>query len=142
MECNVNTDCSTNRACIQNHCMDPCLFDNVCAPTAICSTANHIASCACPPGYVGNPQVSCSPKGPPLPVETEEECQIDSDCPSGRACLDHTCRNPCFELSPCASTAICSVVDTTPFRTMICSCREGWIPGINFINILQAAFMR
>ena len=80
------------------------------------------------PGQVGNPLVACSPKGPPLPVESEDECQIDSDCPSGRACLEHKCRNPCFELNPCASSAICSVVDTVPFRTMICSCREGWVP--------------
>ena len=108
--------------------MDPCLFDNICAPTAICTTANHVSACTCPPGYVGNPLVSCSPKGPPLPVEAEDECQIDSDCPSGRACLEHKCRNPCYELNPCAASAICSVVDTTPFRTMICSCREGWIP--------------
>ena len=40
----------------------------------------------------------------------------------------YRCKNPCYELNPCDATAVCSVVDTVPFRTMICSCREGWVP--------------
>jgi len=84
VECNINPDCPSNKACIRNHCMDPCLFDNVCAPTALCTTINHVASCACPPGLVGNPLVSCSAQKEPLPVESEPECTIDSDCPSGK----------------------------------------------------------
>ena len=42
--------------------------------------------------------------------------------------MDAKCLNPCYELNPCDATAVCSVVDTVPFRTMICSCRTGWYP--------------
>ena len=36
VECYINSDCDSSKACIQNECFDPCLLDNVCAPTAIC----------------------------------------------------------------------------------------------------------
>ena len=127
VECNINEDCADNKACVQHHCVNPCHFDNLCAPTAICTAINHAASCHCPSGFVGDPLVLCSPKKPPI-EEIEYECSVDSDCPSGRACLERDCRNPCYEISPCDATAVCSVVDTVPFRTMICSCREGWVP--------------
>lgn len=128
VECYVNNDCDASKACVQSQCLDPCLLDNVCAPTAICKVINHDASCACPPGYVGDPLVLCSAKLDPIPALAEVECVTDADCPSGRACLDNRCQNPCYELSPCDVTAVCSVVDTVPFRTMICSCRTGWVP--------------
>ena len=127
VECYVNRDCDTTKACIQNQCLDPCLLDNVCAPTAICRVINHDASCTCPPGYIGDPMVLCTPKQEPIP-DLVVECEVDSDCPSGRACINQRCVNPCYELNPCDVTAVCSVVDTVPFRTMICSCREGWAP--------------
>ena len=127
VECYVNRDCDTTKACIQNQCLDPCLLDNVCAPTAICRVINHDGSCTCPPGYIGDPMVLCTPKQEPIP-ELVVECEVDADCPSGRACINQKCVNPCYELNPCDATAVCSVVDTVPFRTMICSCREGWVP--------------
>ena len=128
VECQINDDCPDDKACIQNQCLNPCLIDNICAPTAICSTIRHNAACSCPSGFVGDPLVLCSPKEDPIPELAKVECKVDSDCPSGRACLDNRCRNPCYELNACDITAVCSVVDTVPFRTMICSCREGWIP--------------
>lgn len=81
----------------------------------------HIASCSCPSGTIGDPFVLCTPREEPQVVETPV-CQDDSDCPSGLACLDEKCQNPCYELSPCDDSAICTVVDTVPFRTLICSC--------------------
>ena len=50
VECYVNRDCDTTKGCFQNTCFDPCLLDNVCAPTAICTAVNHLGSCTCPPG--------------------------------------------------------------------------------------------
>ena len=128
VECQINQDCASNKACIQSKCVDPCLINKVCAPTAICSVINHVEACKCPSGFIGDPFVLCSPEKDPIPELQDVECEVDSDCPSGRACLDNKCRNPCYSLSPCDDTAVCSVVDTVPFRTMICSCREGWIP--------------
>ena len=123
VECNVNPDCPDDKGCVANKCVDPCLTAqaDVCAPTASCRVRAHVASCFCPPGTVGDPFVQCGPRPPPEAVEVEV-CQTDADCPSGTACIRETCINPCYELTPCDRTAICSVVDTVPFRTMICSC--------------------
>ena len=128
VECRINQDCSQTSACINNKCANPCLYENPCAPSATCSVQNHVAKCTCPPGWVGNPLVSCSPKPPPQPVDSEPECYTDGDCPDDTACLDQRCANPCHSLSPCHVTSVCSVVNSLPFRTMICSCREGWVP--------------
>ncbi len=127
VECRIHDDCPNDKACYQNQCHDPCLIENPCAPTAICSTNRHTASCSCPPGLVGDPFVQCAVNDP-IPTIDDPDCEVDSDCPSGRACINDICVNPCYTLSPCDATAICSVVDTVPFRTMICSCREGWQP--------------
>ena len=128
VECRINQDCSENSACISNRCVNPCLYENPCSQHATCTVQNHIAKCQCPPGWVGNPLVSCSPKEEPDLVSPEPECYVDGDCPDDTACLNERCENPCFSLSPCDHTAICTVVNSLPFRTMICSCREGWVP--------------
>ena len=82
VECYVNRDCDTTKACIQNQCLDPCLIAAECAPTATCRVINHDASCTCPPGTVGDPFVECTPRPPPESVLTVE-CEVDSECPSG-----------------------------------------------------------
>ena len=122
VECLINQDCPQDKACIQNRCVNPCLHDPPCAPTADCRVRQHSASCVCPPGTIGNPFVLCSPREEPVVTEVPE-CVVDTDCPSGMACLDQDCKNPCYELEPCDKTAFCEVIDTAPFRTMICSCK-------------------
>ena len=82
VECYVNRDCDTTKACIQNQCLDPCLIAAECAPTATCRVINHDASCTCPPGTVGDPFVECTPRPPPESVLTVE-CEVDAECPSG-----------------------------------------------------------
>ena len=128
VECRINPDCSSDSACISNRCVNPCLYDNPCAPSATCSVENHNAKCMCPPGWVGNPLISCRPKEQPDILEPEPECRVDGDCPDDTACLNERCENPCHSLSPCHVSAICTVVNSLPFRTMICACREGWVP--------------
>uniref|UniRef100_A0A0K2TAS5 Putative LOC101893139 [Musca domestica] n=1 Tax=Lepeophtheirus salmonis TaxID=72036 RepID=A0A0K2TAS5_LEPSM len=127
VECAINEDCNSERACYQDKCIDPCVLDNPCAPNALCKTVQHASSCVCIPPLIGNPFVSCVEKEP-SPIEVEKECVVDSDCPSQLACLNDYCENPCYSLTPCHTSAMCSVVDTSPFRTMVCTCREGWIP--------------
>lgn len=56
-ECIRNFDCPTTKACTQNKCADPC--PGTCASNAICSVANHIPSCSCLPGYIGDPYRYC-----------------------------------------------------------------------------------
>ena len=58
--CGTNNDCPDYTACQNRKCINPCAEDNVCAPNAICTVTRHKAICACPDGYIGSPEISCS----------------------------------------------------------------------------------
>ncbi|KAJ8890112.1 hypothetical protein PR048_009619 [Dryococelus australis] len=130
VECHVDGDCPSDHACLERHCINPCLMarEPVCAPNAICYVQNHAAGCRCPEYLpMGNPTAFCERSPPAQPAEPE--CRIDVDCPTQQACISNKCVNPCKELAPCSPTARCSVLDTVPVRTMICTCPEGWVPN-------------
>lgn len=57
-ECVLNSDCSKNKACVNNKCIDPC--PGVCGVNAECRVNNHIPICNCVHGYTGNPSVRCT----------------------------------------------------------------------------------
>lgn len=57
-ECLTNSDCPSNRACVNNKCQDPC--PGSCGQNANCQVVNHLASCVCLTGYVGDPYRFCS----------------------------------------------------------------------------------
>lgn len=57
-ECVLNTECTWNKACINQKCVDPCA--NMCGREALCSVINHIPMCDCPYGYTGNAYVACT----------------------------------------------------------------------------------
>lgn len=125
-DCELHADCADDHVCEQGACRPACAAQPApCAPNADCFARNHAASCRCPPALpLGDPLVYCQK----IKVIGEPECRMDGDCPSGRACLRDQCREPCAELRPCAGSARCSVSDSTPFRTLICRCPEGFIP--------------
>ena len=56
-ECNVNSDCSSDRACINRKCQDPC--PGLCGVNAYCRVRNHIPICVCNKGYSGDPFSQC-----------------------------------------------------------------------------------
>lgn len=58
-ECVLNYDCPNNKACIRNHCIDPC--QGICAVQAKCSVINHIPVCSCHEGFTGNAFSACYP---------------------------------------------------------------------------------
>lgn len=58
-ECVINNDCSRDKACVRNKCIDPC--PGTCGQNAICDVINHIPMCSCPQGMAGNAFVQCSP---------------------------------------------------------------------------------
>lgn len=60
-ECTINTDCPSNRACLQNKCRDPC--PGACAPNAVCQVVNHAPQCSCPNGLTGDPFRYCTAVG-------------------------------------------------------------------------------
>ena len=57
--CSVNEECPEYAACLNGACRNPCAHDDPCAPNAFCKTIFHTAKCACPDGYIGDPQIEC-----------------------------------------------------------------------------------
>jgi hypothetical protein len=76
---------------------------------------------------MGNPLSHCL-KVTPEDGITPPECQQDPDCPGILACIQNKCLDPCIELKPCSSSTKCSVSNTLPVKTMVCTCPEGWVP--------------
>lgn len=133
-ECVSDDECPYNLACINERCRDPCN----CGQNALCRVDNHRALCSCPPGYEGDAGSKCSPV-----AQAEPQCRTDGDCPSQLACFSGVCKNPCIETKPCAPHASCSVVDTLPLRTMVCTCDPGYVGDAEKLCVLrkfQASF--
>ncbi|XP_060520378.1 neurogenic locus notch homolog protein 1 isoform X2 [Cylas formicarius] len=104
-ECESDSECGNNLACIDFKCQNPC--NKQCGESADCEIVrNHQAVCKCPKNYFGDPYVSCKP-----------ECYGDVDCPRGRpACFYGICKNPCDGV--CGAGANCELRGLTP----VCSC--------------------
>ncbi|KAG5895967.1 hypothetical protein JTB14_027967 [Gonioctena quinquepunctata] len=158
-ECIINSECSSNLACIREKCRDPC--PGSCGIAAICSVINHIPICTCLEGYNGDPFDRCIPK--PLPTQEEEkdlckpspcgsnaicnegvcscipetrgnpyegcrpECLLNADCPRDKACIGKKCLDPCP--GTCGHNAECFVINHIPS----CSCIQGHI-GNAFVS--------
>jgi hypothetical protein len=66
-ECVTNSDCyghGRKRACINNHCVDPCSHSHsgrVCGINAVCNVINQDPICSCLQGYLGDPNFECHP---------------------------------------------------------------------------------
>lgn len=58
-ECVSSSECSQEKACINQKCKDPC--PGVCGTNAKCRTINHSPICSCIAGYTGDPFSRCSP---------------------------------------------------------------------------------
>jgi hypothetical protein len=56
-ECTINSDCASDKACINKKCRDPCL--GACGLQTECHVYQHAAVCNCREGFTGNPFQSC-----------------------------------------------------------------------------------
>ena len=56
-ECVINSECPSDKACINRKCQDPC--PGLCGVNAYCSVRNHVPICICNQGYIGDPFSSC-----------------------------------------------------------------------------------
>lgn len=56
-ECVLSSDCSRDKACVRNKCVDPC--PGTCGYRATCNVINHSPICTCPPPTTGDPFVEC-----------------------------------------------------------------------------------
>ena len=60
--CEDDDDCSSNEACRNQDCVNPCVIPrNPCSNPATCSVNNHQPICTCPPGYEENAYGQCTP---------------------------------------------------------------------------------
>lgn len=95
-ECVLSTECSRDKACIRNKCVDPC--PGTCGQNARCDVINHIPTCSCPDGFTGDPFTNCRVASPP-PAR----------------------RDPCNP-SPCGPNSMCKNIDDHA----VCSCIQGY----------------
>ena len=101
-ECLVDSDCSMDKSCIQQRCVNPC--QGKCGQYALCHVRFHTAYCSCPERFEGNPLVLCSRI--PEPVVTTQ-----APVP----------RNPCIP-SPCGANAECRPEG----QRAVCSCQPNF----------------
>jgi hypothetical protein len=120
-ECITSNDCSSTKACVRLKCVDPCV--NICSPTAICTVQNHVPSCSCPEGMVGDPFTNCRVeyRDPPRP---SDPCQpnrcgpfsLCRDNGNGQAictCMENmigsppNCKPQCITNSECELSKAC-----------------------------------
>lgn len=119
-ECSLSSDCSRDKSCLRNKCVDPC--PGLCGRNAKCEVSNHIPSCSCIQNYEGDPFDQCRPTVR-TPIETPEPCN-PSPCGPNSQCRninDHAvcsclvgyignpprCRPECVVNSECTSLESC-----------------------------------
>lgn len=107
-ECNVNAECLNSQACVNQKCIDPC--PGACGLNAVCNVINHIPSCTCVLGYVGDASIAC--QLPVLPSKLNYNYfNLRTRCKlimlSTLAIQHTTIEDPCNP-SPCGQNALCS----------------------------------
>lgn len=108
-ECILSNDCSNNKACIRNKCVDPC--PGICGQGANCAVFNHIPICSCPIGYKGNAFVACT-------AEKGWIISFSFAFPTTNFILSVSKPfNPCMP-SPCGPNSQCRVSNSQA----VCSC--------------------
>lgn len=71
-ECTINAECSSNKACIREKCIDPC--PGSCGFNAVCNVLNHMPICTCSEGYTGDPFTSCQKMPPMCKLHFQQPC--------------------------------------------------------------------
>ncbi|KAK4014726.1 neurogenic locus notch homolog protein 1 [Daphnia magna] len=105
-ECETDSQCDANRACLGFRCTDPC---GSCGTYADCNVRNHRAICSCPANFLGDPYSRCYP-----------ECTQHEECRPSQACFNLKCVDPCQ--GACGDRAECRVEN----HKAICSCPKGY----------------
>lgn len=94
-ECDLNSDCAEKLACVNYKCVDPC--PGVCGAQALCEIVNHVPTCVCPEGMIGDPFTRC--------VLRQEE--------------EQTRAPPVCDQSTCGPNSICRIQN----GVAICKCQ-------------------
>lgn len=96
-ECEVDDDCSLDKACIGFRCHDPC--PGACGHGTNCHVEQHHPVCTCTAGLTGNPGIFC----------------YALDIPKQQ-------KNPCIP-SPCGLNSECKVLN----NRAVCSCLQDYL---------------
>ena len=78
-QCTINSDCSSDKQCLDGLCVNPCSLPQTCGLNAQCFVSGHRPQCSCPPGFIGNPTRQCT--------EDVDEC-LSSPCGAKSICID------------------------------------------------------
>ena len=92
-ECISNSECSSNLACMNNKCQNPC--QGVCAINAECKVVSHTPMCACLNNLIGDPLVQCYEKQQDYPIQTSTPCS-PSPCGANAQCREQNNAGACF----------------------------------------------
>lgn len=58
-QCIISSECPSNKACLNQKCVDPCI--DACGTNTECRVINHSPICNCKPLYTGDPFTRCNP---------------------------------------------------------------------------------
>jgi len=97
IECRRHEDCSSELACTDNKCKNPCEGGQLCPADKTCVMMNHQPICLC--------LEECNP--------SVEICLRDEGCPANMACVSYQCVDPC-ESHSCAGDSPCYVEEHKP----------------------------
>lgn len=120
-ECLHNSDCPRTKACIQNKCADPC--PGTCGTHADCLVTNHLPTCTCHAGFIGDPYRYChleqkQRKKKPSYHSTNSCNYPFTTLANGRPEFINLC-SP----SPCGPNSQCKIFE----GQAICSCLENYL---------------
>lgn len=122
-ECIINSDCTSNKACFNQKCRNPC--QDSCGINAICNVFNHKAVCSCPQNYIGSPYIQCMVQKDTV----RPECVADQECTNDNACINERCLDPCKNSQGlCALNAECKVQN----HRAVCSCKDGFTGNAHY----------
>ena len=115
-ECVVNSECPSDKACINRKCQDPC--PGLCGINAYCSVRNHVPLCICNQGYIGDPFSSCyrPTTTSKISLVSVKSNLISKYLPAPRPEIIDPCRP-----SPCGINAEC----TNRNQAASCTCYPG-----------------
>lgn len=125
-ECVVSSECSADKACVNQRCVDPC--PGTCGLYARCQVVNHNAICSCQSGYVGDPFVRCVSQ--PSKQFLSFSLNLISDTvhhypPFFSHYLEPVVHDPVYPCtpSPCGPNSVCRAIGDVP----VCGCVENYI---------------
>lgn len=122
-ECVSNTECPSNKACINRKCADPC--PGSCGVNAECRVVSHTPICLCQRGYTGDPFLYCNLQVQAIEQERPTPC-VPSPCGANAECREQNgagscvcipgyfgnpyeqCKPECVVNSDCPSNKACS----------------------------------